>query len=67
MKQKADEYHGIRNNQLYQSLQCTHHTKHCNKTYHLLTKSVALEVSHALISPLKTLAPSNMDDYVYDL
>jgi hypothetical protein len=60
----VDECHRITTNQMYQSVQCAHHTNHTNDLHHWLTKPVALEVSHLLISPLKEVAWRNIPFYV---
>jgi hypothetical protein len=51
-------------NKLYWSLKCAHDGEVMNKEHHWLTKEVALEVSHPLISPLKTVASANIPSYM---
>jgi hypothetical protein len=48
---------------MHQSLQCAHDKEYSNQSHHSLTKAIALEVSHSLMSPLKALASSNIPPY----
>jgi hypothetical protein len=63
MMNKADECHGRKRKKLYLSLQCAHDGV-ANDEHHQLTKLVALDVFHLLISLLKALALSNIPYYV---